>query len=102
MSAKPETPAPKLSKDIRLISPMHARIYPNPLTGHFQSPVGSVFHHQRRGLKRGEADAITAQALMKMGWRLYSGPAVTDDRGWIVPGSDPNLRNGGAGNVSTR
>lgn len=59
--------------DIRLLSPMKRRIYPNPTS------TGST----------GAVDMVTWNALVAAGWREYSGPAATDGRGWVMPGSDP-------------
>jgi hypothetical protein len=33
----------------------------------------------------------TAEILKAHGWTRYAGPARTE-RGWVIPGTDPNLR----------
>lgn len=59
--------------DIRLLSPMKRRVYPNP-----SSSAGT-----------GAMDMTTWKTLIAAGWREYAGPATTDGRGWVKPGSDP-------------
>lgn len=82
-----------LDPRMRLLSPTKTRIYPNPSTGvEGNQEVGPVFAVQRGGLSRGQADAVTMAALLKLGWKQYEGPARTDDRGWVIPGTDPTVR----------
>lgn len=33
--------------------------------------------------------ATTLAQLARLGWHVYTGPAQTDARGWVIPGSDP-------------
>jgi hypothetical protein len=75
----------------RLLSPHRRRLYPNGLTGAYISTAKGAVLTQREGLKPGEADTLTWEALVKSGWTPYDGPAKTDDRGWIIPGSDPKI-----------
>jgi hypothetical protein len=75
----------------RLLSPEKRRLYPNARTGTGIQTVGPVTREQRRGLQPGQADDVTWECLKKMGWVEYDGPATTDERGYIVPGSDPNI-----------
>lgn len=39
----------------------------------------------------GQISAAAAEFLMKHGWTPYRGPAKAK-AGWVVPGTDPNLR----------
>lgn len=78
---------------MRLISPQGRRIYPNAttgtgLSGTGLSGAGPLVLAQREGLKPGEADEPTCNSLLKLGWQPYDGPAVTNDRGYIIkPGA---------------
>lgn len=77
--------------DRRLLSPMRRRLYPNARTGTGISTAGNVVQSQREGLKPGQADDVTWNTLAKMGWVEYTGPAQTDERGYIIPGTDPAI-----------
>lgn len=35
--------------------------------------------------------ALTLLQLAKLDWREYSGPAMTDANGWVIPETDPTL-----------
>lgn len=72
----------------RLLSPQRKRIYPNQQTGTHMSGAGKIARKQREGLAPGQPDMVTWEALLKLGWTEYRGPATTDERGYIVPGSD--------------
>lgn len=43
-----------------------------------------------RILKR-QRDEMTERNLITAGWKPYSGPAVTDSKGYVVAGSDPAI-----------
>jgi len=68
---------------------MRRRIYPNATTGTGLHGAGPIVLAQRRGIEPGESDTITWDALEKLGWSFYDGPAKTDERGYVVHGSDP-------------
>lgn len=36
--------------------------------------------------------ALTHTQLATLGWTEYAGQAQVDARGWIIPGTDPELR----------
>lgn len=72
----------------RLLSPMKRRIYPNARTGAGMETGGSLVQKLRNGLKVGEGDATTRDALRRLGWVDYDGPGQTDERGYIIPGTD--------------
>jgi len=76
----------------RLLSPNWRRLYPNATTGTGIKSAGPLVLQVRDGLVDGEADPRTWDALRKLGWVEYEGPAVTDERGYIVPDSDPRLK----------
>jgi len=76
----------------RLLSPMRMRIYPNLTTGAGIRAAGSLVVRQREGYEPGEADPVTWSALKRAGWVEYDGPAQTDERGYIIPGTDPAVR----------
>lgn len=76
------------AENVRLISPQRRRIYPNPQTGAHLHAAGSLVATQREGLAVGQPDAITWEALKRLGWTEYRGPSTTDERGYIIPGSD--------------
>lgn len=67
---------------IRLISPAHRRIFQPDLDGESAAEIQAKL----------EAAKVTAKALTRAGWRVYRGPARHDHHGWIIPGSDPQLR----------
>ena len=66
---------------IRLISPNLRRIYPNAT-----SSKGT-----------GVADKAAISSLHDAGWEYYKGPGQTDARGWIIPGTEPNIEQKAAG-----
>lgn len=76
----------------RLLSPQRHRIYPNATTGTRQETAGSIAKKTREGYSEGQADPTTWDALKRLGWTDYDGPAKTDERGYIVRGSDPERR----------
>lgn len=78
----------------RLLSPNKQRIYPNARTGAGISRAGTTVKTLRDGLDEGTPDEVTWLGLKKLGWTEYEGPARTDERGYIIPGTDPDL--GGA------
>lgn len=69
----------------RLISPQKRRLYPNAKTGTGFSGAGVLAMRQREGLEVGQLDQVTWNALVKLGWVVYDGPAKTDEYGYIVP-----------------
>lgn len=75
--------------DPRLLSPMRRRIYPNAKTGTAIEKAGPLVQALRANLQPGQPDMMTWMGLKKLGWTEYAGPGVTDERGYIVPGSDP-------------
>lgn len=72
-------------ENVRLISPQRKRIYPNPQTGAHVQTAGSLVTKEREGLAVGQPDSLTWEALKKLGWTEYRGPAQTDERGYIIP-----------------
>lgn len=38
-----------------------------------------------------ENDRMTIKCLKTAGWKEYNGPAKVDDKGWVIPGTDPNV-----------
>lgn len=65
--AEPTQPEPDdRPASIRLLSPTRRRIW-----------AGNV--------------SRTSDVLARCGWERYDGPATTDNRGWVHPGSDPAL-----------
>ena len=75
----------------RLLSPMKQRIYPNARTGAGIDTAGEGVKAQRAGLEVGQPDMTTWINLKKLGWTEYAGPARTDERGYIIAGTDPAL-----------
>jgi hypothetical protein len=71
----------------RLLSPMRKRIYPNARTGTYLQSAGEIVKMQRAGLNPGQADTITWNALIKLGWTIYDGAGQTDERGYVIPGT---------------
>lgn len=59
---------------VRLLSPNIRRIYPN-----------------QRSREPYSSDDMTLSCLERAGWTPYSGPALTDEKGYIIPNSDPHL-----------
>lgn len=76
---------------IRLLSPQRRRLYPNATTERTASNGRGVLTPFRDGLVAGEPDLQTWGVLWLFGWRPYTGPAKTNDRGYIVGGSDPAI-----------
>lgn len=75
----------------RLLSPRKNRIYPNAMTGMNQGDTRNSSNRRRRELedkKPGEADLMTITALKNAGWTDYDGTAQTDNRGFVVPGTE--------------
>ena len=76
---------------LRLISPTFRRIYPNARTGTGMKTAGPLVREQRAGYEEGQADPVTIQCLIELDWKPYDGPALTDERGYIIRGTDPKL-----------
>lgn len=38
-----------------------------------------------------EKDRMTIKCLKYAGWKEYTGPAKVDEKGWVIPDSDPNV-----------
>lgn len=36
-------------------------------------------------------DKVTIGCLKHAGWKEYEGPAQVDDKGWVIPDTDPNV-----------
>lgn len=37
-------------------------------------------------------DKVTIANLLHAGWKPYKGPAKVDARGWLIDGSDPDIK----------
>ncbi len=74
-------------ENVRLLSPQRRRIYPNPQTGTCLHGPGPLVLKLREGLEPGQPDSMTWEALKKLGWTEYRGPAQTDERGYIITGT---------------
>ena len=78
-------------KDARLLSPLRKRIYPNAMTGTHIGSAGPIVKATRQGAEPGQPDSVTWDCLERLGWTVYTGPAETDERGYIIPGTDPSI-----------
>ena len=78
-----------LDPAVRLLSPNRRRVYPNPKTGTLlPRATGAESAHstlvQREGLRPGQADDITWDCLVALGWTEYRGQAQPNPLGYII------------------
>lgn len=78
----------------RLLSPNKLRLYPNARSGAGIDTAGELVKTWRAGLSVGEPDVPTWINLKQLGWTEYTGPARTDERGYIIAGTDPAISEG--------